>query len=145
MSFVPEIVAMGHIVREHIVFPDRQSEEVLGSPGAYSSVAMARLGGRVGLVTRIGTDMPDRLLKAFRESGVDLEGLKVVPGEPTTATRLVYDKQGNKAIEYPAKARALTLEDIPESYRAAKLFNVCTMDHDVELRKSSAWPKASMG
>jgi sugar/nucleoside kinase (ribokinase family) len=133
MNFKPDIIAIGHIVREQIVFPERHSEEVLGSPAAYSSVAIARLGGKVGLVSLIGTDMPDRLLGPFRESGVDLEGLKIAPGEPTTATRLVYDPLGNKTIEYPAKAKPLTLEDIPECYRSAKMFNICTMDHDVQL------------
>ena len=58
MSEILDIVSIGHIVREYIVFPDRKTEEVLGSPAAYSSVALARLGERVGVVTRIGADMP---------------------------------------------------------------------------------------
>ena len=99
MSFQPDLVAMGHIVREHIIFPDRKTEEVLGSPAAYSSVTIARLGGRVGLVSRIGNDMPPHLLRPFREAGVDLTGLIVAAGEPTTATRLIYDQKGDKKIE----------------------------------------------
>lgn len=133
MQPTPDLVAIGHIIKELIVFPDRQSDLVLGSPAAYSSVTMARLGARVGLVSRIGADMPQHLLEPFAEAGVDCRGLSVPPGEVTTATRLVYDAAGNKTIEYPAKAAPLTLEDVPEAYRKAKLFYVCTMDHDVLL------------
>lgn len=132
MPFKPEIVSIGHVVRECIFFPDRQSEEVLGSPAAYSSVAIARLGGRVGLVSRIGRDMPERLLEPFKEVGVDLAGLRI-EAEMTTSTRVIYDTVGNKRIEYPAKASPLTLEDIPETYWKAGILNFCTMDHDVEL------------
>jgi sugar/nucleoside kinase (ribokinase family) len=133
VSANPEIVAIGHLIRERVIFPGHESDEVLGSPAAYSSVAVARLGGRVGLISRIGTDMPDHLLAPLRKAGVGCEGLHVVSGESTTATRLVYQPDGSKILEYAAKASPMTLEDIPESYRSAGLFNICTMDHDVEL------------
>jgi ribokinase len=127
-----DIISIGHIIREYIIFPDRESEEVLGSPAAYSSVTMARVGARVGVVTRIGPDMPQHLLQPFRDAGVNLEGLNIIEGEPTTATRLVYNEAGDKSIEYPAKANPIRLEDMPEHYQDAKMFNICTMDHDVE-------------
>lgn len=142
MNDALDLIAMGHVIKELIVFPDRESDLVLGSPAAYSSLAMARLGARVGLVTRIGPDMPDHLLRPFHEAGVDRRGLRVVEGETTTATRLVYDASGNKTIEYPAKASPLRLEDIPEAYRAAPLFYICAMDHDVpmaEIKRIAAW------
>src|SRR5947209_5061002 len=107
-----EVICIGHIIREHVIFPDRKSEEVLGSPAAYSSVAIARLGGRVGVVSRVGGDMPDHLLSPLRKAGVDIKGLHVAPGEATTATRLIYDRKGNKTIEYPSKTSPLKFEDI---------------------------------
>lgn len=135
MRFKPEIVAIGHIVRECIVFPDRQTEEVLGSPAAYSSVTIARLGGQAGLVSRVGADMPEKLLTPLKQAGVDLAGLKIEADGCTTSTRLVYDQLGNKKIEYPSKADPLRFEDIPQTYWDARLFNFCTMDHDVELEE----------
>ncbi len=128
-----DCISIGHIIREFIVFTDRESEEVLGSPAAYSSVTMARLGVRAGILTRIGPDMPNHLLRPFRDAGVDLGGLKIVKDEPTTATRLIYDETGDKSIEYPSKATPIRAEDMPVHYRTAKMFNICTMDHDVEL------------
>ncbi len=127
-----ELVAMGHVVQENIIFPDRQSELVLGSPAAYSSVAAARLGCRVGLVTRIGPDMPPHLLEPFHQAAVDLGGLHVTEGGATTTSRLTYDAAGHKIIQYLARAAPLTVQDIPEAYQSARLFYICTMDHDVQ-------------
>lgn len=133
-----DIISIGHIIREHIIFPDHASEEVLGSPAAYSSVAMARLGARVGIVTRIGKDMPAHLLEPLSTAGVDMHGMRVSPDEPTTSTRLVYNQQGEKTIEYPTKASPITFTDFPQEYLAAPIFNICTMDWEVgvdEVRK----------
>jgi len=72
-----DVVVIGHLLKEKIIFPDgKKMGPVLGSPAAYSSVASARLGLKTGLVTRIGRDMPEELLKVFKETGVDTEGIK---------------------------------------------------------------------
>jgi sugar/nucleoside kinase (ribokinase family) len=129
----PEVVLLGHIVKEMIHFPDRVLGPVLGSPVAYGSVVAARLGERVGIVTTIGTDMPDDLLQPFRDAGVDTKGLLVKPGDWTTASELIYYESGDKEIRYPQKAPPIRFEDIPASYHQARVMYVATMDHDVPL------------
>jgi sugar/nucleoside kinase (ribokinase family) len=124
---------MGHIVREMIYFPDRTLGPVLGSPVAYGSVLAARLGEKVGIVSCIGTDMPDALLEPFRTAGVDTRGLKVKRGDWTTASELIYDVSGDKEIRYPQKAPPIGFEDIPPVYHGAQVLYVATMDHDVPL------------
>lgn len=128
----PELVAVGHIVNEMIDFPHRTIGPVLGSPVAYSSVAAASLGTKVGIVTRIGSDMPRELLEPFIEAGVDTEGL-VNRGPDTTTSILRYNEAGEKQILYPKRAPSISFEDIPESYREARCFYVCTMDREVPL------------
>jgi len=127
----PDLVLIGHIVKEMIYFPDRQLGPVLGSPVAYGSVVAARLGEKVGIVTTIGTDMPDELLQPFYEAGVDTQGLLVKQGNWTTASELIYYQSGNKEIRYPQKAPLLQFEDIPSTYHKANVFYIATMDHDV--------------
>ncbi|MDD5600494.1 MAG: carbohydrate kinase family protein, partial [Actinomycetota bacterium] len=63
-----DIAVLGHILKEKIIFPDREIYPVLGSPVAYSSVCMASLGVDVGIVTKIGKDFPEELLKVFNET-----------------------------------------------------------------------------
>ena len=128
---IPELVMMGHVVHETIQFPDREISGLLGSPVAYSSVVAAKLGAKVGIVTKIGRDMPQNLLKPFYEAGVDMEG--VIIGDKTTNSLLVYDKEGNKNIYYPQKAQEIFFVDVPQNYLAAKIIYICTMDRDVPL------------
>lgn len=127
----PEIVFTGHLVSEMIHFPDRELGPVLGSPVAYGSLMASHLGGRAGLVSLVGTDMPPALLQPLRAAGVDLTGLQVLEGEHTTLSQLIYDGDGHKQIRYPQQAPPLRPEHIPPHFRAAPVFAVVTMDHDV--------------
>ena len=126
----PDLVCVGHVVREMIRFPDRTSGPVLGSPSAYASVAAARQGTRTAIVTRIGPDMPAALLEPLRQTGVDTGGILV--GARTTASELIYDRDGGKEIRYPSKAEPLTASDVPRAWHGCRMIYVCTMDHDVE-------------
>lgn len=129
----PDIVLVGHVVKEMIYFPEQTLGPVLGSPVAYGSVVAGRLGERVGIVTTVGTDMPDELLQPFRDAGVDLRGLHIEEGNHTTLSQLIYYENGNKEIRYPQKAPPIRFRDIPSGYRNAPIFYVATMDHDVPL------------
>ena len=131
----PDLVCVGHIVREIIRFPDDEKGPFLGGPPAYSSVAAACQGTHTGLVTMIGTDMPQELLKPFSDAVVCTEGIHLQG--VTTATELIYDHQGNKEIRYPAKAEPIHAKDIPTLYHGCRLIYVCTMDNDVPLENLS--------
>jgi sugar/nucleoside kinase (ribokinase family) len=132
-DWCPDLVLLGHVVKEMIHFPDCILGPVLGGPVAYGSVVAGRLGERVGAVTTIGTDMPDSLIQSFRDAGVDMSGVLVKPGKRTTASELIYDEKGNKEIRYPQKAPPIQFDDIPLAYHKARVFYVATMDHDVPL------------
>ncbi len=127
----PEIVMIGHLVKEMIYFPDRTIGPVLGSPPAYCSAVAAKLGVRAAIVTKIGPDMPADLLCPLSELDVDLRGMRV--GGVTTTTALIYDANGNKEIRYPQKAGQIAFEDIPPEYLNCQAFHICPMDHDVPL------------
>ena len=98
MSEKPDLVCVGHIVREMISFPDGVKGPFLGSPPAYCSVAAARQGTKTGLVTKIGPDMPSELLVPFADASVDTTGL--LHTGTTTGSELIYDANGNKEIRY---------------------------------------------
>lgn len=127
-----DIVIMGHIVKEMIYFSDRIVGPVLGSPVAYSSVAAGKLSAKVGVVTRVGKDMPDHLLSPILHVVADKKGI-IIEGEKTTSSKLIYLDSGDKRIEYPQKATIISFEDIPKEYLSCKLVYICTMDYEVPL------------
>jgi sugar/nucleoside kinase (ribokinase family) len=126
-----DVVCLGHILDEKIIFPDKVIYPVLGSPVAYSSVCMAYLGVDVGIVTKIGNDFPKELLEVFNVTGVDCSGLK--KGDTSTKNELIYDKNGNKTLRFITKADSITAEDIPEEYKESKIFCMCPMDYEISL------------
>lgn len=127
-----EIVVLGHMLNEKIIFPDREIYPVLGSPVAYSSACMASLGVEVGIVTKIGKDFPKDLLKVFNQLGIGQEG--IVMGKNSTNNELIYDKQGNKTVNFITKAEDIFFEDIPSTYLDAKIFYICPMDYEINIK-----------
>jgi sugar/nucleoside kinase (ribokinase family) len=127
-----DIIILGHIVKEMIYFSDRIVGPVLGSPVAYSSVIAGKLGAKVGVVTRVGKDMPGYLLSPIFQVVLDRKGIKI-EGEKTTLSKLIYLDSGDKRIEYPQKAPIISFEDIPKEYLNCKLAYICTMDYEVPL------------
>jgi ribokinase len=91
-------------------------------------VIAAKLGVRVGVVTKVGPDMPRELLQPFEEAGVDTRGMR--EGPATTTSHLIYDRTGGKEIRYPARAEPILFEDIPAAYLGSRSFHVCPMDYD---------------
>ncbi len=126
-----DVAVLGHIIIETIVYPDgRVLTPVLGSPAAYSSVALARLGTSVGLCTNVGEDIPQTFLEIFEEAKVDLAGMSII-GEETTRNKLVYRTMEDKHVEYSAKAPSIELANLPEKAEEAGIFYVCPMDYEV--------------
>ncbi|HDD40618.1 MAG TPA: carbohydrate kinase family protein [Nitrososphaeria archaeon] len=130
-SLMIELVTMGTILKEIIKFPEKTIGPVLGSPAAYSSVAAARLGVKTGIITKIGTDMPQELLQPFLEAGVDLRGLHVE--NVTTTNLLVYHEDGSKEIIYLKQASPIFPSDIPEEYMKADIVHICPMNYEVPI------------
>jgi len=134
-------VVIGHLIKETIKFPEKIVGPLLGSPAAYFSVAAAKLGARVGIVTKIGKDMPDNLLKPLLEVNVDRRGIKIE--EKTTTNLLIYDKVGNKRIEYLKKAPDILFNDIPEDYLDVEIIFICPINYEVPITTVEAVKKNS--
>ncbi len=127
-----DLVVIGHLLKERIIFAGgRKIGPVLGSPAAYSAMAAARTGGKIGIVSLIGADMPDELLDTLYAAGIDMQG--VHREDRGTENRLVYDEAGNKRLEFIHKARQIEFSDIPEEYLQARIFLLCPIDYETPL------------
>jgi sugar/nucleoside kinase (ribokinase family) len=127
----PQIMVVGHILNERVVFPDRVLYPVLGSPAAYSSICLAKLGVRVGLVTKVGPDFPEHLLSAFDGAGVGRRGIG--RSRASTNNELIYQADGRKQIRFLSKADPIAYADIPSEYLSAPLVYICPMDEEIDF------------
>lgn len=128
-----DVITLGYIFNENIVYPTYRVGPVLGGTVSYSSVCLARLGTKTGIVSNIGTDTPEELLQPFFDSGIDTSGLNMRPGISITKNLLVYDTEGNKTIKYIEKAPLILFDDIPEKYFNTKVFYLCPVDFEIPL------------
>lgn len=76
-----------------------------GGKGANQAVAAARAGGSVYMVGAVGADGLSIVpLEAFREAGVDMRGVAVMPGETTAIASVMVDAAGENRIVVASNA-----------------------------------------
>ncbi|GLW63384.1 ribokinase [Actinomadura rubrobrunea] len=119
-----DVVVVGSVNADLVVGVERRpapGETVLGSDlatypggkGANQAVAAARLGGRVGILARIGGDGHGGLLRdALAEAGVDLGHLLVTEGPSGVALITVGPDGDNSIIVSPGANARLTPDDV---------------------------------
>jgi sugar/nucleoside kinase (ribokinase family) len=125
-----DLVVIGHLMKEMIIFPDQVVGPVLGSASAYFSVITGKLGAHSGLVSKIGRDFPRELLEPLHEAGVDTRGL-IIEGEESRLSELIYVKDGNKTMRYPVKGLPINFEDIPEDYLQAEIIYIAPQEWEI--------------
>ncbi len=129
MSEKIDVVVVGNIVRETIFLDDKIVGPVLGSPCAYASLAIAKAGTNVGVVTHCGDEMQEVISKELRM--VDLTGC--VPYLYTTENHLIYSDGEHNSVEYFKVAPVINFDVMPNDYLKASVFFICPMDFEVSI------------
>ncbi|WP_244409346.1 ribokinase [Streptomyces albofaciens] len=88
--------------------------ESAGGKGANQAAAAARLGGRVGLLARVGDDAyGELLLDAQRAAGTDVSQVIAAPGTRTGTAMIIVGPDGdNSIVVSPGANAALTPADV---------------------------------
>jgi ribokinase len=79
--------------------PDRTEPVVasraeLGGTAANIALVAAGTGVRVGLIARVGEGFPEEFRRRLERAGIDLAGLRAVPGRSTPTCYIVEDRRG---------------------------------------------------
>jgi sugar/nucleoside kinase (ribokinase family) len=134
-----DVVTIGSVMAEisppqHSVRVTEAESLVMVQAGSATtfSLAFVRLGGRLGLISRIGDDEIGHWIRgSLTVAGVDAAEIRVVPGQATPVSLASVDAAGNKSFAYyrfPGFSEPLgTLrsEDIPDAYlQRAKIFDL---------------------
>lgn len=84
--------------RDSIVFAD-EYRPMPGGTGGNVAEGVARLGHKVCFMGKLGDDEGGKiLLKAFEDSGVDIRGVIVAPGQRSASCFIPIDEQGERQI-----------------------------------------------
>ncbi len=133
----PDLVIAGNLLVDDIVFADGRTR--MAQPGGavlYATLGALLWGARVGCLSVLGDDYPQDALEALRARGADLSGLRPL-GRASLRTWLLYEGRVRHVVH---RLNAPTHEevsptwvDVPESWRAARLFHMAPVPAHTQL------------
>ncbi len=126
------ILVVGSVALDTIRTPFGEAEEVLGGSATYFSVA-ASFFGQVRMVAVVGEDFPDEHLEFLSSRGVDLRGLRKLPGR-TFRWRGYYDYDLNEAHTLETQLNVFQdfRPEIPEEYRDSEFVFLANIDPELQ-------------
>lgn len=121
---MPDLVAVGHVAWDE--FPDGGTR--LGGTALYAAATAARLGERTSLVTRVGPAQRDEVERCARDLAIDLHALS---SNVTTTFAFRWDAAGVRHLRLRARARGISLGDVPEALRRAPATVLGSIAHEL--------------
>jgi len=140
---VLDLVTVGHFSIDLITSPRIVSPKpTLGGPSTYVSLAAAKLGAKVSVVSKVGKDFPRAYIKWLRTSNIDLAGLKRVNEALTTRFVLRYLNGWKRTLQLKARAPPILVSDLPNwlqtrAIHVAPIANELLEDAVTKLRKAT--------
>jgi sugar/nucleoside kinase (ribokinase family) len=114
-----DLVTVGHFAIDTIRSPSTAfSKQALGGPPTYVSVAAARLGAKVSVVSKVGEDFSNNYVEWLRNNKVDLSGFRRIKDASTTKFDINYQENGKRKLQLKARAPPIFAEDLPKNLRA---------------------------
>lgn len=88
-----DLVVVGHFTIDEVILGGERRTQA-GGAALYTSIAAAKMGLRVGVVSKVGYDYPKKYLDEIEAKGIDLSGVEVLHDTPTT--RFILDYMGDE-------------------------------------------------
>jgi len=114
-----DLIVVGNLAYDDIITPFDRRLRVFGGSVAYAALCAARLGQKVGVVSKVGRDYDMSDLTPLSQAGVDVAGVKQVDGA-TTRFECVYDERENRQQRLLDACVPIFPEDIPDHYLQAR-------------------------
>ncbi len=138
----PELVLLGNLLVDDLVFPDGRTR--MGQAGGamlYASLGSVLWGVRTGCVSLRGDDYPEEALAQLARRGVALDG--IVPlGRPGVRTWLLYEGRVRRVVHRlggPSHEQVSPEPgQVPAAWRFARAFHLAPMPIAVQERQVPA-------
>ena len=131
---MPNLVVFGSIAFDSIKTPFGSVEKTLGGSGTYASIA-ASFFSKPGIVSPVGSDFPTEEMDFLKSKGIDLLGLKPMPGK-TFSWKGEYGLDIN--IAKTVKVELNVLKDfkpeLPEEYKKAEFLLLGNNSPETQLQ-----------
>lgn len=125
-----DVIVIGHITIDVNVLPRGIIENMLGGAPTYAGFMLASLGEKIGVVSKIGEDFPDKFPPLYGKFGLDTEGVYSTP-EKTTVFENTYDESGSRKQTCWLLPSKISPEEIPQAYFRTRGFYVSPVGDEV--------------
>lgn len=113
-----DLITVGHFAIDIIFSPKIfASTPTLGGSPTYVSLSARELDAKVSVISKIGTDFPNEYIALLKGNGVNLSGLRLVKGVPSTSFILKYSN-GTRKLQLTSRAPPILMGDIPSNLQA---------------------------
>lgn len=128
------ILVVGSVAFDSVETPFGKAEEVLGGSATYFSTS-ASFFTSVSLVAVVGEDFPDEHIAGLKGKGIDVAGLKKVPGK-TFRWKGYYGYDLNQAhtLETHLNVFSSFNPDVPAAYRDAPFVFLANIDPELQIK-----------
>lgn len=129
-----ELITVGTVAFDRIETPFGVAEKTVGGAATYISLAASVFLEKMGLVSVVGDDFPEAVMKDLQKRGVDLSGLEVLKGKQSFfwSGKYHYDMNNRDTLE--TRLNVLTELDptLPKAYRKAPYVMLGNLDPTVQ-------------
>jgi len=124
-----DILVVGSVALDTVRTPFGEVQEALGGSAVYFSLA-ASFFTQVKLVAVVGEDFPQEYIEFLKSRGIDLKGLKKIPGGKTFRWKGEYSYNLNEAktIETQLNVFENFQPELPEDYKKSKYIFLANID-----------------
>ncbi len=107
-----DLVVIGHISKDIIIREGSRTHSIGGAP-FYAGIAARKMGGKVGIVSKIGRDLDETFLYVFKEMGVQMSVKKT--NGLTTSFELEYRPKGRQ-LKLKERCGPILFKEIPKNF-----------------------------
>ncbi len=116
-----KILAVGSLAFDEIITPFGHSGKTLGGSASYIALAAQKLVDKIGVVSVVGEDFPDKFLSKFTRRQIDISGVERRKGEKTFYWKGRYHNDLNRRDTLATEVNCLAnfKPVVPEAYKDA--------------------------
>lgn len=130
------LLAVGTVAFDAIETPFGKTDKIIGGAATYISLSASFFTKNINLVSVIGDDFPQDMIKKFKGRNISTEGLQVKKGEKTFFWKGRYHNDMNTRDTLATELNVLAEFDpmIPDSYQDCKYLMLGNLSPSVQLR-----------
>ncbi len=131
-----QLITVGTVAFDRIETPFGVAEKVVGGAATYISLSASFFLDRMGLVSVVGDDFPEKVMGQLRQRNVDLKGLEILKGKESFfwAGRYHYDMNTRDTLETRLNVLLDLDPKLPADYRNAPYVMLGNLDPKVQAK-----------